>query len=371
MFSHAASVRRSRRYSARVALLYILAILREFRATIITLISVVAFGTILYVITPHEALGGKHPSLWTSMYASWMALLAQPAFNPPETWYLTGICGFYPLIGVILIGEGVVRLAMLMLSRRRREREWMKVIASTYRDHVVLCGVGRLGIRVLEQLVAAGVPVVALERQREGRYLARAKELDVPLMIRDMKEDQALIDAGVPHARTIIIATNDSMANLEVAIDAKQMNPKIRVVMRMFDGQIASKIASAVHIDVAFSSSNLAAPIVAAMALQKSGKGAKVLSSMLIGGVPYVVVELLVDAESPLHGQAISTLENTHKIRVLAHGRDPHTLRTAPAPHTTLAHGDTIVCHTPCSNMAFWTQSCEREREEALEASNT
>jgi voltage-gated potassium channel Kch len=156
---------------------------------------------------------------------------------------------------------------MLMMSRRRGEKEWTRVMVSTYRDHVIICGLGHLGIRVVEQLLASGTTVVALERRRSARFIAQARDLGVPVMIRDMKEDQALLDAGIEYARSIVIATNDAIANLEVALDAKRMNPKIRVVMRMFDEKIAHKISDAMDVDVAFSSSTLAAPAVAKMAL--------------------------------------------------------------------------------------------------------
>src|SRR6202011_5071682 len=102
----------------------------------------------------------------------------------------------------------VVRLALLMVSKRQGEKEWMRVMASTYRDHIVLCGLGHLGYRVLEQLVSIGLPVVVLEKHGNSRHLTHAKELGVAVLIRDMKEDQALIDAGIKHARAVIIATN-------------------------------------------------------------------------------------------------------------------------------------------------------------------
>src|SRR6185436_18950844 len=127
------------------------------------------------------------------------------------------------------------------------------------RDHVVLCGLGHLGFRVLEQLIASGIPVVVLEKDERGRALPAAKAMGAPILIRDMKEDQSLIDAGIRHARAVIIATNDDMANLEVALDSRRLNPAIRVVMRLFDQQIAQKISGALSIDVAFSSSALAA----------------------------------------------------------------------------------------------------------------
>ena len=141
---------------------------------------------------------------------------------------------------------------------------------ATYRDHVIVCGVGHLGIRVIEQFLARKVEVVALERLKRGRFVTQARDLGVPVVIRDMKEDQALIDAGIEHARAIVIATNDPIANLEVALDAKRMNPKIRVVMRMFDETIAHKISEAMDVDVAFSSSTLAAPAVANAALESA-----------------------------------------------------------------------------------------------------
>ena len=132
----------------------------------------------------------------------------------------------------------------------------------------VLCGIGHLGFRVLEQLVAAKLEVVAIEKNGDGRFIAMAKNLGVPVLIRDMKEDQSLIDAGIQRARAIIIATNDDMANLEVALDARRLNPHIRVLMRLFDQQIAGKIADAMMVDAAFSSSALAAPLVAALSLE-------------------------------------------------------------------------------------------------------
>ena len=52
----------------------------------------------------------------------------------------------------MLVGEGIVRLSMLVISKEQGERKWMKVMASTYRDHVVLCGLGHLGFRILGQL---------------------------------------------------------------------------------------------------------------------------------------------------------------------------------------------------------------------------
>src|SRR5262249_5923658 len=149
-------------------------------------------GTLLYAVTPHRALNGAPPSLPMAIYGAWMALFAQPIFSPPETWYLELMHALYPLLGVVLIGEGIVRLSLLLISREQGEKEWMKVKASTYRDHVVLCGLGHLGSRILVQLTSVGVPVVAMEKDASGRFVDECKATGAPILIRDMKDDAAL-----------------------------------------------------------------------------------------------------------------------------------------------------------------------------------
>jgi Trk K+ transport system NAD-binding subunit len=308
-----ATLRAARRHSLPAAWRYFRALVREFRGTLIALVIVIAIGAIVFSSTPLNSLNDRRPNVATSVYAAWMALLAQPVFDPPLPWHVALVSALYPVLGVLLIGEGVVRFALLMISRRQGEKEWMRVMASTYRDHVILCGLGNLGFRVLQQLTASNFEVVALEHDENSRFVAQAKAMRVPVLIRDMKEDQALIDAGIEKARAIIIATNDDMGNIEVALDSKRMNPKIRVVMRLFEQEIARKISGAFAVDAVFSASSLAAPAIAAMSMTT-----KVLGSVVIGGVSYVTTEVPVNQDSPLAGKSINEIESTHNAHVLA-----------------------------------------------------
>lgn len=255
-----ATGRRSR--PLRVACLYAAALVREFRGALLVTGALVAVGTVLFLVTPLAALGGRRPGPLLAAYAAWMALFAEVAFSPPDAWYLDVLHAVYPLAGLVVLGEGVVRFALLMTSRRRGEREWNRVMASTYRDHVVLCGLGHLGLRVLEELRRRGVEVVAVERDAAARFLPAARALGVPVLVADMRDDAVLEEASVRHARTIVVATSDDMANLEVALDARRMNPAIKVMVRFYDQQLAAKVQGAFGIDEAFSSAALAAPVI-------------------------------------------------------------------------------------------------------------
>ncbi len=63
-------------------------------------------------------------------------------------------------------------------------------------------------------------------------------------------------------------ATDDQLANLEIALDAREINPGIKVVMRMFDVEFARKVEKGFGIHTAFSCSALTAPIFAAAAMR-------------------------------------------------------------------------------------------------------
>ena len=337
---------RRRRRDARTAWFYALTLLREFRWSLFSLALILAAATGLHAITAQPELGGHRPGLFLSLYGAWMMLFAQPLFNPPATWYLQLASGVYPLLGVVLIGEGIVRFALLMMSRRRGEKEWMKVKASTYRDHVVLCGLGHLGYRVLQQLIHIGREVVAIENNPDAPFLEEAKATGTPVLVRNMKNDQTLIDAGVPYARTILIATNDDMANVEVALDARRLNPRIRISMRQYDHKLAEKFQDAFGIDFAFSSSALAAAAVAATSMP-----CKVVAAYDVGGRPHVTAEIAIGAGSALIGRALADLETTFGARVVARTPAAGEAEAPPLSSRIIAAGDALLIHAAVASM--------------------
>jgi Trk K+ transport system NAD-binding subunit len=219
----------------------------------------------------------------------------------------------------------------------------MNVKASTYRDHVVLCGLGHLGYRVLLHLVAQKQDVVCIEKHENGRFVSPAKLLGVPVLIRDMKDDDALIAAGVPVARVLLAATNDDIANLEVALDARRMRPSIRVAIRLFDQQLAEKLRQTFAFDSVFSSSALAAPAVAAIAFDR-----RILASFDVGGVATVAAEVTVSER--LAGRTVASVEAAHQARVLGVTGEAGT--RAVGPDVPLRAGDRLVVHVAADALA-------------------
>ena len=257
----------------RIGIRYALGLLREFRWTLLGLALTLAVGATLYTLAPAQAFASPPPDLpgWPLLVA-WMNLFGEPLIAP-QVWYLAAVEALFPLVGFVLIGEGIIRLGILLFSRRLGEKEWMTVMASTFRDHIIICGLGHLGFRLLGQLRARDEELVVIERDPACGFLGRARDHGAAVLVRDMRDDQALRDAGIDVARVIVVASNDDLANIEVALDARRMNPGIRILLRLFDQRIADKFKDLGVIDEAFSSAALAAPAVAELALQPPRPG--------------------------------------------------------------------------------------------------
>src|ERR1051325_9406181 len=85
---------RRRRRDARTVLLYVWALVREFRWTLLTFFAAASIGSAVFSIFPVDEHGNHAPSFFIALYGAWMALLAQPYFEPGP-WYVALIDGFY------------------------------------------------------------------------------------------------------------------------------------------------------------------------------------------------------------------------------------------------------------------------------------
>lgn len=172
--------------------------------------------------------------------------------------------------------------------------------------HVVLCGLGTVGLRVLEALRKDGVAVVVLEKLEASRFLATARQLGASVLIGDATVAATLSRAHTAQARALIAATSNDLANIEIALIARELNPKLRVVLRLDDPAIADALRQTANIRYAHSISQMTAP---AFVLPLFGD--RILSLFWIKSVLHLVVEILVTSETTgLLGKSEDEIEN-------------------------------------------------------------
>ena len=110
-------------------------------------------------------------------------------------------------------------------------------------DHVVVCGLGRFGLRIVELLRAQQIAVVAITspETREDRRVA-ALELGAQLITGDFRFPDTRDAARMESARALILATSDDLVNLETALDVRGQHAKLCIVMRHSDARLGERL---------------------------------------------------------------------------------------------------------------------------------
>src|SRR5437764_2156690 len=130
-------------------------------------------------------------------------------------------------------------------------------------QHVILCGLGKIGSRVLDYLQAAGETVVVVNlRQPEPD-----PRLDgVQIIVGDCRVEATLKQAGLAEARGVLVLTSDDLVNLSTALMVRHLHPTIRVVVRMFNQNLITRLGDASRNMLALSTSALSSPFLALIA---------------------------------------------------------------------------------------------------------
>lgn len=99
--------------------------------------------------------------------------------------------------------------------------------------HIIICGYGTFGKTIAERLRANETDVVVIERREE--QFRRALDDGVLAVEGDARRGDALSDAGVERAATVVGAIDDTNANVQIAVKATQLAPTVEIVVRAGD----------------------------------------------------------------------------------------------------------------------------------------
>nr|WP_174530792.1 NAD-binding protein [Micromonospora maritima] len=204
--------------------------------------------------------------------------------------------------------------------------------------HVVVVGLGNIGTRVMAQLHDFGVEVVAIDRSAEARGAALAHRLGVPLIVGDAGREETLRSASVDTCQALVVVSTDDGTNLRAALIARSLDPDLRVVLRLFDGDFAERIQQAFGIGISRSVSYLAAPSFAAALLDRA-----VIATIPVDRHALLVTEVPVVAGSPLDGRPLGSVARPGEVRLLAHTRTGQKADWSVDPRMVLQAGDRLT----------------------------
>jgi voltage-gated potassium channel len=218
------------------------------------------------------------------------------------------------------------------LGRRRMERQ-----VGTLRDHVIVCGWGRVGRAITAELRAAGTPLVVIDRvdaQLEGAEAA---------VLGDATDDHVLEQAGLSRARALIAALDSDADNLFVTVSARALRPDLFIVARVRVEESAEKLRRA-GADRVVNPQSIGGARIAAFVLQPHVT--EFLDVVMHDrNLEFRLEEVTMPADSPLAGRTLreSQLRDRTGALVLALRAPDGIFSTNPPPDATLDAGHVLI----------------------------
>ena len=297
----------------------ILILLRQFRTALLAFLTLVCIGTLVFWFFYEHPGDHTRLTLSQSLFAAFSLLFFQTGnIDYPDSLLMDSLFYLVPICGLLIIGDGVVRFGVQLFNKEVRKEEWNVSLASTYSNHVVVCGAGHVGFRVIEELTRAGDDVVAIEGNKSSPFNDRVRDkLHVPLIVGDARQTEVLKLAGVERALAVIPCTSNDLVNLEIALNARELNPDVRMVMRMFEPELAAKLSKGFGLGTAFSTAALAAPAFAAAVRQQDVQQALYVDDTLVALCP-----LDIGAGSAWIGKTVGQAQQELDINLVLHKRN-------------------------------------------------
>ncbi|MDM7936392.1 MAG: potassium channel protein [Cyanobium sp. CZS 48M] len=195
-----------------------------------------------------SAAGYRYTEGWDWGDCYWMVLVilttlgwsdgtTQPLSAAGRVVTTLSIAGGLVVVQVAI--QGLLGLTDSGYFRRMRElrfRRWLL----TMNDHVILCGYGRIGREIADQITSEGVPLLVVEMD-QGRKEA-AEEQGLPVLQADATLDETLMEAGIHHCRSLVAALPNNAANLYVVLSARGIAPRCRLIARSDSDEAARKL---------------------------------------------------------------------------------------------------------------------------------
>jgi voltage-gated potassium channel Kch len=132
--------------------------------------------------------------------------------------------------GMILVTGALVQVFTFSQIQQLLGANRVKSDINRLKNHVIVCGFGRIGVMLAKELAAGGSAFVVLER--EETRLAQARNLGYLCWQGDATDEAALHAVGVQQARILATVLPDDAANVFITLSARSLNPRLQIIAR-------------------------------------------------------------------------------------------------------------------------------------------
>lgn len=250
---------------------------------------------------------------------------------------------------MMLVGTGTVGIFYALLNDfilGTRLRQFWDAARVPTRHHYIICGLGGIGVQIVNQLHNNGYEVVVIERDPDNRFLGVIRSLGVPVILGEASLSTTLEAANVNRAEALLVVTSNDMTNVEIALSAKALAPNLRVIVRNHDSQFARGVQQVFNFDVVLSPTELATPAFAAAAL-----GGRILGNGITGNTLWVALAIAITPNHVFCDRLVKDLTREVDFVPLYIESKCQTIHGWDLLETVLNHGDVLYLTIPASEL--------------------
>ncbi len=228
------------------------------QGSIVLLAGALGLGIITAVDT---VVGARHDGFLTALHDA--VLTTATVQSPPigdHPWLLawaslaaTLVMGLTAAFGAGIVHHLLEGRHVGLLGRRVAPRS----------GHVIIAGMGQVGLRLAQELRALRIAVVCIEQRRDAPTLTMAKALGIPVILDDASSQGVLRRAGIRRALAVVAAGSEERDNIAIAIAARAAAPEVDVVIRAGSDDAIAETRSLFRIGAAIDVNALTAAFVA------------------------------------------------------------------------------------------------------------
>jgi Trk K+ transport system NAD-binding subunit len=166
--------------------------------------------------------------------------------------------------GITIGGIFVASIASALSRAQQAALQGLRRVRAE--DHVIVCGAGNVGTRVIDFLLQMGQRVVTIEQSPSSLVLELARTRQMDLLTGDATSDDTLEFCDLGAAQSFVAVMDSDTANLEASLGALAQNSQIPVVVRIGDPEFARLVERNFNIAKSLSTGELTAPTIAGLA---------------------------------------------------------------------------------------------------------
>ena len=211
--------------------------LKQLKAGAFLLLITLVTGSIGFMLIEH----------WSFLDSIYMTFITITTTGFEEVHPLTHSGRIFTII-LLVMGIGSIaytggRAAQLLIENQIIRRRRMSKKLEELKDHYIVCGYGRMGKYICEELSSAKVEFIVIEN--EAGKIDRLIEMNFLYISGDATSDEILTMAGVMKAKGLVAVLSNDAENVFTTLSAKVLNPNLYVVARAVEEETESKLKKA------------------------------------------------------------------------------------------------------------------------------